>query len=429
MNSGKILKVGMLGCGVVGSDVARLMRSNASDLAARAGATLELVKIGVRNLNRTGVPTELLTTDLESIVSDTSIDLIIEVIGGIEPARTLILQAIKNKKSVVTANKALLAKHGAEIFEAADQNGVDIYYEAAVAGAIPILRPMRESLVGDHVQRVMGIVNGTTNYILTKMDETGAAFGAALKEAQALGYAEADPTADVEGFDAAAKAAILAALAFHSRVTDGDVYREGISKISATDVAVAKSLNLIIKLLAIADLNDAGEISVRVHPTLISRSHPLAAVRESFNAVFVEAEAAGELMFYGRGAGGAPTASAILGDLVAVARHKVVGGIGPRESDYADRKIAPMGSNQTRYLIRLDVADKPGVLAKVAETFAKNGVSIQTVRQNGRGDDAELIVMTHKATDAALANTVKNLKDLDVVKGIDSVLRVEGKVS
>ena len=376
MNSGKILKVGMLGCGVVGSDVARLMRSNASDLAARAGATLELVKIGVRNLNRTGVPTELLTTDLESIVSDTSIDLIIEVIGGIEPARTLILQAIKNKKSVVTANKALLAKHGAEIFEAADQNGVDIYYEAAVAGAIPILRPMRESLVGDHVQRVMGIVNGTTNYILTKMDETGAAFGAALKEAQALGYAEADPTADVEGFDAAAKAAILAALAFHSRVTDGDVYREGISKISATDVAVAKSLNLIIKLLAIADLNDAGEISVRVHPTLISRSHPLAAVRESFNAVFVEAEAAGELMFYGRGAGGAPTASAILGDLVAVARHKVVGGIGPRESDYADRKIAPMGSNQTRYLIRLDVADKPGVLAKVAETFAKNGVSI-----------------------------------------------------
>ena len=429
MNSGKILKVGMLGCGVVGSDVARLMRSNASDLAARAGATLELVKIGVRNLNRTGVPTELLTTDLESIVSDTSIDLIIEVIGGIEPARTLILQAIKNKKSVVTANKALLAKHGAEIFEAADQNGVDIYYEAAVAGAIPILRPMRESLVGDHVQRVMGIVNGTTNYILTKMDETGAAFGAALKEAQALGYAEADPTADVEGFDAAAKAAILAALAFHSRVTDGDVFREGISKISATDVAVAKSLNLIIKLLAIADLNDAGEISVRVHPTLISRSHPLAAVRESFNAVFVEAEAAGELMFYGRGAGGAPTASAILGDLVAVARHKVVGGIGPRESDYADRKIAPMGSNQTRYLIRLDVADKPGVLAKVAETFAKNGVSIQTVRQNGRGDDAELIVMTHKATDAALANTVKNLKDLDVVKGIDSVLRVEGKVS
>jgi len=429
VSSPKVFKVGMLGCGVVGSDVARLLESNSADLAARSGAKLELSKIGVRNLNRTGVPTNLLTTDLDSIVKDPSIDLIIEVIGGIEPARTLILQALANKKSVVTANKALLAKHAAELFEVADKNGVDLYYEAAVAGAIPILRPMRESLVGDHVQRVMGIVNGTTNYILTKMDESGAAFGGALKEAQALGFAEADPTADVEGFDAAAKAAILASLAFHSRVTDSDVYREGISKISATDVAVARSLDLIIKLLAIADLNDQGEISVRVHPTLISRNHPLAAVRESFNAVFVEAESAGELMFYGRGAGGAPTASAVLGDLVAVARHKVLGSQGPRESGYAARKIAPMGSNKTRYLIRLDVADKPGVLAKVAETFAKGDVSIQTVRQNGRGDDAELIVMTHKATDAALAKTVAGLENLDVVKGVESVLRVEGKIN
>ena len=271
MSSPKVLKVGMLGCGVVGSDVARLLESNSADLAARSGAKLELSKIGVRNLNRTGVPTNLLTTDLDSIVKDPSIDLIIEVIGGIEPARALILQALANKKSVVTANKALLAKHAAELFEVADKNGVDLYYEAAVAGAIPILRPMRESLVGDHVQRVMGIVNGTTNYILTKMDESGAPFEGALKEAQALGFAEADPSADVEGFDAAAKAAILASLAFHTRVTDSDVYREGISKISATDVAVARSLDLIIKLLAIADLNDQGEISVRVHPTLISR--------------------------------------------------------------------------------------------------------------------------------------------------------------
>jgi len=429
VSSPKVLKVGMLGCGVVGSDVARLLASNAEDLAARAGAKIELDKIGVRNLNRTGVPVNLLTTDLESIVKDPSIDLIIEVIGGIEPARTLILEALKNKKSVVTANKALLAKHGAELFEAADKNGVDLYYEAAVAGAIPILRPMRESLVGDHVLRVMGIVNGTTNFILTKMDESGSPFADALKEAQALGFAEADPTADVEGFDAAAKAAILASLAFHTRVTDSDVFREGITKITATDVAVAKSLNLIIKLLAIADLNSNGEIAVRVHPTLISRSHPLAAVRESFNAVFVEAESAGELMFYGRGAGGAPTASAVLGDLVAVARHKVMGSQGPRESGYADRKIAPMGSNTTRYLIRLDVADKPGVLAKVAETFAKSEVSIQTVRQNGRGEDAELIVMTHKATDAALAKTVEGLKNLDSVKGVESVLRVEGKIN
>ena len=429
VSSPKVLKVGMLGCGVVGSDVARLLASNAEDLAARAGAKIELDKIGVRNLNRTGVPVNLLTTDLESIVKDPSIDLIIEVIGGIEPARTLILEALKNKKSVVTANKALLAKHGAELFEAADKNGVDLYYEAAVAGAIPILRPMRESLVGDHVLRVMGIVNGTTNFILTKMDESGSPFADALKEAQALGFAEADPTADVEGFDAAAKAAILASLAFHTRVTDSDVFREGITKITATDVAVAKSLNLIIKLLAIADLNSNGEIAVRVHPTLISRSHPLAAVRESFNAVFVEAESAGELMFYGRGAGGAPTASAVLGDLVAVARHKVMGSQGPRESGYADRKIAPMGSNTTRYLIRLDVADKPGVLANVANTFASEDVSIQTVLQKGRGEAAEITIVTHRATEANLSATVEALGKSDVVREVESVIRVEGSAS
>jgi homoserine dehydrogenase len=416
----------MLGCGVVGGEVARLIIANQKDLTARSGAQLDLVKIGVRNLARPNVAKELLTTDLDSIVKDANIDLIIEVIGGIEPAKTLILEALKNGKSVVTANKALLAKHGAELFAAADKGGVDLYYEAAVAGAIPILRPLRESLVGDHIQRVMGIVNGTTNFILTKMDESGAAFGDALAEAQALGFAEADPTADVEGFDAAAKAAILAGLAFHSRVTDSDVYREGITKITDTDVAVAKSLDLVVKLLAIAELTNDGKISVRVHPTLISRSHPLASVREAFNAVFVESEAAGAMMFYGRGAGGAPTASAILGDLVAVARHKVSGGLGPRESDYADLAIAPIGSIKTRYLIRLDVADRPGVLAAVAQTFSKHDVSIQTVRQTGRGDNAELIVMTHKATDAALASTVSDLSSLDAVKDVASVIRVEG---
>jgi homoserine dehydrogenase len=416
----------MLGCGVVGGEVARLIIANQKDLTARSGAQLDLVKIGVRNLARPNVAKELLTTDLDSIVKDADIDLIIEVIGGIEPARTLILEALKNRKSVVTANKALLAKHGAELFAAADQGGVDLYYEAAVAGAIPILRPLRESLVGDHIQRVMGIVNGTTNFILTKMDESGAAFGDALAEAQALGFAEADPTADVEGFDAAAKAAILAGLAFHSRVTDSDVYREGITQITDTDVAVAKSLDLVVKLLAIAELTNDGKISVRVHPTLISRNHPLASVREAFNAVFVESEAAGAMMFYGRGAGGAPTASAILGDLVAVARHRVSGGLGPRESDYADLAIAPIGSIKTRYLIRLDVADRPGVLAAVAQTFSKHDVSIQTVRQTGRGDNAELIVMTHKATDSALASTVADLSSLDAVKDVASVIRVEG---
>ena len=426
MNSQKTLRVGMLGCGVVGSEVARLIVANQSDLTARSGAKLELVKIGVRNLTRPSIAKELLTTDLESIVKDTNIDLIIEVIGGIEPAKSLILEALKNGKSVVTANKALLAKHGGELFTAADKSGVDLYYEASVAGAIPILRPLRESLVGDHVQRVMGIVNGTTNFILTKMDESGAAFADALAEAQALGFAEADPTADVEGFDAAAKAAILAGLAFHSRVTDADVFREGITNITDTDVAVAKSLDLVVKLLAIAELTSDGKISVRVHPTLISRSHPLAAVREAFNAVFVESESAGAMMFYGRGAGGAPTASAILGDLVAVARHRVSGGLGPRESDYADLDIAPMGSTKTRYLIRLEVADLPGVLAAVAQTFAKHEVSIQTVRQTGRNDAAELIVMTHKATDSALAATVAELQSLGAVKDVASVIRVEG---
>ena len=424
----KTLKVGMIGCGVVGSEVARLLIENSEDLAARSGAKLELAAIAVRDLSikRPGIDPALFTTDAASIVNDPSIDIIIELAGGIEPARSLILQAFKNKKSVVTANKALLAKHGAELYETAGAHGEDIYYEAAVAGAIPIIRPLRSSLVGDHIEKVMGIVNGTTNYILTKMDESGASFASALKEAQDLGYAEADPTADVEGFDAAAKAAILAGLAFHTRVTDADVSREGITGITDTDVAVAKSLGLVIKLLAIAELTPDDAISVRVHPTLLPRTHPLASVREAFNAVFVEAEAAGSLMFYGRGAGGAPTASAVLGDVVAVARHVLSGGVGPSESIYADRDIASVGDIETRYLIRLEVADRPGVLAAIANTFAKNNLSIQTVRQTGHGDGAELIAMTHKAKDSALAATVKDLGKLDIVKDVSSVIRVEG---
>jgi homoserine dehydrogenase len=424
----KTLKVGMLGCGVVGSQIARLLVENKSDLTSRAGANLELVKVAVKNINtkREGISSSLLTDDAKSVVNDPEIDLIIEVIGGISPAKELILAAIKNGKSVVTANKALLAQAGAELYTAADNANVDLYYEAAVAGAIPILRPLRESLVGDQVYRIMGIVNGTTNYILTKMDESGTAFDDALKQAQALGFAEADPTADVESIDAASKAAILAGLAFHSRVSDTDVYREGITKITATDVKVAKAMAMVIKLLAIAELTPEGEISVRVHPALISRTHPLASVRESFNAVFVEAKSAGQLMFYGKGAGGEPTASAILGDLVAVARHKVSGGIGPKESDYADLKIAKIGQTKTRYLIRLNVADKPGVLESVAHVFAAHGVSIQTVRQTGAGDKAELIVMTHSSTESALSETVKDLSKLPAVTDVASVLRVEG---
>jgi len=424
----KTLKVGMLGCGVVGSQIARLLVENKSDLTSRAGANLELAKVAVKNINtkREGISSSLLTDDAKSIVNDPEIDLIIEVIGGISPAKELILTAIKNGKSVVTANKALLAQAGAELYTAADNANVDLYYEAAVAGAIPILRPLRESLVGDQVHRIMGIVNGTTNYILTKMDESGTAFDDALKQAQALGFAEADPTADVEAIDAASKAAILAGLAFHSRVSDADVYREGITKITASDVKVAKAMDMVIKLLAIAELTPEGEISVRVHPALISRTHPLASVRESFNAVFVEAKSAGQLMFYGKGAGGEPTASAILGDLVAVARHKVSGGIGPKESDYADLKIAKIGQTKTRYLIRLNVADKPGVLESVAHVFAAHGVSIQTVRQTGAGDKAELIVMTHSSTESALSETVKDLSKLPAVTDVASVLRVEG---
>ena len=427
MNSGKTLKVGMLGCGVVGSNVARLLQEDSGDFAARSGATLSLAKVAVKNATtkRENVPQSIITTDAHSIVNDPSIDIVIEVMGGIEPARELILTAIKNGKSIITANKALLALHGAELFEAADKNGVDLYYEAAVGGAIPILRPMRESIVGDHVHRVMGIVNGTTNYILTKMDEEGSAFADVLKEAQSLGFAEADPTADIEGHDAAAKAAILAGLAFHTRVTSNDVYCEGISKISARDVAVAREMDHVIKLLAIAELTSDNQVSVRVHPTLISRQHPLASVRNAFNAVFVEAESAGELMFYGRGAGGAPTASAVLGDLIAIARNKTRGGEGHGESDYAELSIASIDKVKSRYLIRLDVADKPGVLATVAQLFASHNVSIETVRQSGRGDSAELIVATHSAPESSLQNTVDALAKSDVVKSVESVLRIE----
>ena len=429
MNSAlPVLKIGMLGAGFVGGQVERLLSEDHRELSTRSGARLVLSKIAVRDTSviRPGIDPSIFTTDADSVVNDPEIDIVIEVMGGIEPARTLILAAIANGKSVVTANKALLATHGADLYSAADKAGVDLYYEAAVAGAIPILRPLRESLVGDHVTRIMGIVNGTTNFILTKMDEEGRAFGEVLAEAQALGYAEADPTADIEGFDAAAKAAILAGLAFHTRVTAADVHREGITQITAADVAVAKSMNHVIKLLAIAELTPTDQISVRVHPVLLPRNHPLASVRDAFNAVFVEAQSAGELMFYGRGAGGAPTASAVLGDVVAVARHRTGGAVGPRESDYADRAIVPIGQTNTKYLIRLNVADKSGVLAAIAQGFATENVSIQTVRQTGRGSDAELIVVTHNATEAALAATVKRLSQMDMVMSVDSVIRVEG---
>ncbi|MEV0618090.1 homoserine dehydrogenase [Nonomuraea sp. NPDC050404] len=426
----KPLKVALLGCGVVGSQVIRLMHEQADDLAARVGAPLELAGVAVRRLGRKrdiDVDPALLTTDAESLVTRDDVDIVIEVIGGIEPARSLIVAALSRGKSVVTANKALLAEDGATLHEAARTGSGDLYFEASVAGAIPLLRPLRESLAGDHVKRVLGIVNGTTNYILDKMDSTGASFTDALEEAQTLGYAEADPTADVEGFDAAAKAAILAGLAFHSRVRAGEVHREGITEITATDVASAKAMGYVIKLLAICARSDDGRsFGVRVHPAMIPRSHPLAGVREAYNAVFVEAASAGQLMFYGKGAGGAPTASAVLGDLVAVGRNRLAGTRGPEESTYADLAVHPMGETVTRCHVALDVADKPGVLARVAELFAKHDVSIQTVRQEGHGDDAQLVIVTHRATDAALSATMEGLRELDVVRAVASVMRVEG---
>jgi homoserine dehydrogenase len=436
------LRVALLGCGVVGTEVARLLTTHAGELAQRVGAPLELAGIAVRRPGRArdlAVDPALFTTDALGLVKRS--DIVIEVIGGIEPARTLILEAMRSGAGVVTANKALLAEDGPTLYEAAAEGGVDLYFEAAVAGAIPLVRPLRESLAGDRVTKVLGIVNGTTNYVLDKMHSTGAGFADAVAQAQALGYAEADPTADVEGFDAAAKAAILASLAFHTRVSAADVHREGITGVTAADVASARAMNAVVKLLAICERSTspagAETVSVRVHPAMIPAGHPLAGVREAYNAVFVQAEAAGELMFYGRGAGGEPTASAVLGDVITLGRNRVAGGRGPKESAYAALPVRPMGEVPTRYHISLDVADRPGVLAKVATVFAAHGVSIETVRQQqlpARPSDPEdvrpraaLIVVTHTAPDAALAATVEDLDGLDVVEAVAGVMRVEGE--
>jgi homoserine dehydrogenase len=423
------LKVALLGCGVVGSAVYRLLAEQSADLAARAGAALEVVGVAVRDVKASravAVDPALLTTDAAALVTRPDVDIVIELIGGIEPARALLLAALNAGKSVVTANKALLATDRAILHEAARRNEADIYYEAAVAGAIPLLRPLRESLAGDEVRRVLGIVNGTTNYILDQMDTSGADFGTALAEAQALGYAEADPTADVAGHDAAAKAAILASIAFHTQVTIHDVYREGITEVTAADIAAAQALGCVVKLLAICERCNGG-VSARVHPAMIPRVHPLAAVHGAYNAVFVEAESAGRLMFYGAGAGGQPTASAVLGDIVAVVRNRLAGLRGPDASTYAGLPLVPIGDALTRYYMQLDVADRPGVLAPIADAFAQQGVSIQAMRQEGRGDDANLMIVTHTAREDALAKTVAELGAMTAVRAVASVMRVEGE--
>jgi homoserine dehydrogenase len=433
----RTLKVALLGCGNVGAQVARILLDDAEALAARTGARLELTGIAVRNLDTkrdVELPRELFTTDADTLVKDA--DLVIELMGGIEPARSLILTAIENGACVVTGNKALLAQDGPTLYEAADRAGVQLSYEAAVAGAIPILRPIRDSLSGDRITRVLGIVNGTTNFILDQMDSTGAQFTDALAEAQRLGYAEADPTADVGGLDAAAKATILASLSFHTRFDLENVHCEGITGVSAADIAAAKDAGFVIKLLAIAEKLTAADgsegVSVRVHPTLLPREHPLAAVHGAFNAVFVEAENAGELMFYGQGAGGTPTASAVLGDLVSAARRIVLGGPAQTETTNGQVPALPIDAVNTSYYIGLDVADQPGVLAKIAQLFAEHGVSIEIMRQTIHRDaesnveSAELRIVTHRATEAALAATVEAVKGLDVINSVTSVLRVEG---
>ncbi|MEU6021674.1 homoserine dehydrogenase [Micromonospora sp. NPDC048871] len=431
------MRLALLGCGTVGAEVVRLLHEQSADLAARIGAPLEIAGIAVRRIGRDRgdlpVDPALFTTDALGLIKRDDVDVVVEVVGGIEPARSWLVEALRGGKSVVTANKALLAEDGGALHDAALEGGGDLYYEASVAGAIPLLRPLRESLHGDRITQVTGIVNGTTNFILSAMHATGAGFAEALEEATELGYAEADPTADVEGFDAAAKAAILASLAFHTRVGAADVHREGITEVTSADVASAKAMGCTIKLLCIAargtDAQGRESVNVRVHPAMIPLTHPLASVGDAFNAVFVEADAAGQLMFYGRGAGGAPTASAVLGDVVAVARNRLAGVRSASESAYADLPVRPMGEALTRYHISLDVADRPGVLEAVAGVFARHHVSIATVRQGpsgGDNDDAVLVIVTHVAPDAALAATVDELRGLEIVRSVASVLRVEG---
>jgi homoserine dehydrogenase len=424
----ELVRIGLLGCGNVGSALVRLVHDHADVIEARAGVPLEVARVAVRDLARDRdlpLPTSRFTDDPAAVVGDPDVDIVVEVIGGIDPARALIVEALMAGKPVVTANKELLAVHGRELFETAEGAGVDLLFEASVGGGIPLMRPLRESLAGDRIRRVMGIVNGTTNFILTKMSDDGETFEDALADAQALGFAEADPTADVEGYDAAAKAAIIASIAFGARVVADDVYREGITHVTADDIASARDLGYVVKLLAIAEEADGG-VAVRVHPTMVPELHPLAAVRDAFNAVFIEGDAVGELMFYGRGAGGAPTASAVLGDLVDAAKNLVEGRKGATIGALAPKPIRAIDDVMSQFYLHTEVADRPGVLAAMAPKFAEHGVSIRSMQQRGIGDDARLIFVTHKAREADVRKTVLALRDVDAVHRIGSVLRVIG---
>jgi len=421
------VRVGFLGCGNVGGALAQLLAADVEAIAERTGVRLEVSRVAVRDPGKArsvDFADGIVTGDAASVVTASDVDVVVEIIGGVEPARTLILDALKAGKPVVTANKELIAAVGGELFEAAATAGVDLLFEAAVAGGIPLIRPLRESLAGERIQRVMGIVNGTTNYILTRMAEEGASYEDALAEAQSLGYAEPDPTADVEGFDAAAKAAIVAGISFGVQVAPDDVYREGITGVTADDIAFAGQLGYTIKLLAVAELTTAG-VAVRVHPTMLPSTHPLASVRESFNAVFIEGASVGELMLYGRGAGGRPTASALLGDLLDAAHNLRAGGSG-RTPVLARADIVPIADLSSQYYLRIDVADRPGVLAAVAGVFGQHGVSIRSMVQEGLGDEARLIFMTHTARERDVQATIDDLRHLEVVDRIGTLLRVIG---
>jgi homoserine dehydrogenase len=424
-----VVRVGMLGCGTVGAAVVRLLHDHGAEIALRTDTRLEVTRVAVRDPSAPrDVPLDpsRFTADPREVVSDPEVDVVCELMGGTDPALELVLAAIDHGKPVVTANKELLAAHGRELFDRADAKGVDLAFEAAVAGGIPLIRPLRESLAGDRVRRLMGIVNGTTNYVLTRMSDDGMSFDDALAEAQRLGYAEANPAADVEGHDAAAKCAILASIAFDSLVTADDVYREGIAGVTRQDIEFARRLGYVVKLLAVAELED-GTVVARVHPAMIPSEHPLASVRGSFNAVFVEGEAVGELMFYGRGAGGEPTATSVVGDLIAVAGHLLHGGRAIGSARRLERGIRPMGETHSEYYLLLQVEDRPGVLAEIAAVFGRHGVSIRHVWQEGVGDEAQLVFISHSAKDASLQASVAELGGLASVEAVESVLRVEGE--
>lgn len=422
------MRVGILGCGNVGAALVRAIADDGDLIARRTGVRLEVARVAVRDPERprtVDLAPGVLTGDAAAVVADPSVDIVVEVVGGLDPARDLVRTALAAGKPVITANKELLARHGAELFAAAADSGVDLLFEAAVAGGIPLMRPLRESLVGERIHRVMGIVNGTTNYVLTRMTEEGSDFAAAVAEAQALGYAEQDPTADVEGYDAAAKAAIIASIAFGARVTADDVHREGITAITADDIAAAADLGYVVKLLAVAEARDDA-VGVRVHPAMVPVDHPLASVRGSFNAVFIEGSNVGQLMFYGRGAGGGPTASAVLGDLIDAAKNLRAGARGATIGDLAARPIAPVADTTSRFYVSLDVIDRPGALAAIAGVFGEHGVSIESMQQEGRGEGARLIFVTHVAREADLTATITEIAGLAVVGRVGSVLRVVG---